>query len=86
MNQFSGLKLLEEREGEGQPAQKGDRLVYNIRVFLNKGDEVPLNEIQAKHLPAEMVRVEGGVRFVSHNQSYSDGARRLVESSRHCRV
>lgn len=66
MKQVSGLKLLEEREGEGQPAQKGDRLVYNIRVFLNKGDEVPLNEIQATHLPAEMVRVEGGVRFVDH--------------------
>ena len=54
-------------EGEGTPANKGDRIVFNMRLFLNKGDEVPLNETQAKHLPKEMVRVEEGVTFIDHS-------------------
>src|SRR5581483_9809753 len=37
----SGLKLLEEREGTGEPAGKGDRVVYNLRTYLNRGEEVP---------------------------------------------
>lgn len=66
MKRLSGLELLEEREGEGRHAQKGDRVVYNSKLFLNKGDEVRLNETQATHLPKEMIRVEGGVTFVDH--------------------
>jgi FKBP-type peptidyl-prolyl cis-trans isomerase len=66
MKRMSGLKLLEEREGEGRPAQKGDRVVYNTRLFLNQGDEVPLNDIQAKQLPADMVRVDGETTFIDH--------------------
>jgi FKBP-type peptidyl-prolyl cis-trans isomerase len=66
MNRLSGLKLIEEREGEGKPAQKGDRVVYNTRLYLNQGDEVPLNDIQAKQLPANMVRVDGGTTFIDH--------------------
>jgi FKBP-type peptidyl-prolyl cis-trans isomerase len=66
MKRLSGLKLLEEREGEGKSAQKGDRVVYNIRIFLNRGDEVALNEIRAKHLPKDMVRVEGATTFIDH--------------------
>jgi FKBP-type peptidyl-prolyl cis-trans isomerase len=66
MKRLNGLKLIEEREGEGQPAQKGDRVVYNMRLFLNKGDEVPLNVKQAEHLPKEMIRVEEGVKFIDH--------------------
>jgi hypothetical protein len=49
--------LLEEQEGAGRPAQKGDRVLFHMRLFLNRGDEVPLNETQAKHLPREMIRV-----------------------------
>jgi FKBP-type peptidyl-prolyl cis-trans isomerase len=67
MKRLSGLKLLEEREGEGTPANKGDRVVYNTRIFLNQGDEVSLNAKQAKHLPKEMVRVEGRVTFIDHS-------------------
>lgn len=67
MKRLSGLKLLEERKGEGTPANKGDRVVYNTRIFLNQGDEVPLNAKQAEHLPKEMVRVEGGVTFIDHS-------------------
>jgi FKBP-type peptidyl-prolyl cis-trans isomerase (trigger factor) len=66
MKRVSGLKLLEDRTGEGRPAQKGDPVVFNARLFLNKGDEVPLNEKQAQHFPQEMVRVEGGATFVNH--------------------
>ena len=66
MQRLSGLTLLEEREGEGRLAQKGGRVVYNTKIFLNQGDEVPLNELQAKQLPKEMVRVEDGVTLIDH--------------------
>jgi len=64
MKRLSGLKLLEEREGEGRPANKGDRVMFHMRLFLNKGDEVPLNETQARLLPKEMIRVVDGLTFV----------------------
>lgn len=66
MKRLSGIKLLEEREGEVRAAQKGDHVVYNTRIFLNKGEEVALNVRQAEHLPKEMIRVENGVTFVDH--------------------
>ena len=66
MKPLSGIKLLEEREGFGTPAKKGDRVAYNTRIFLNQGDEVPLNDIQAKQLPKEMVRAEDGVTLIDH--------------------
>ena len=52
MKKTSGLKLLDEREGSGTPAKKGD--------------EVLLNEKQAEHLPKEMVHVEDGVMLIDH--------------------
>ena len=66
MKRLGGVKLLDDREGEGQPAQKGDRVIYNVRLFLNKGEEVPLNASQAEHLPKQMLRIEGNVTFVDH--------------------
>ncbi len=66
MKRVSGIKLLEEREGVGAPARKGDRVVYNVRIFLNGGDEVPFNERQAAHLPGHMIRHDSGHRFVDH--------------------
>ena len=62
----SGIKLLDEREGTGEPAKKGDRLVYNFKIFLNKGDEVLLYERQADYLPEKMIRTEDGNRFIDH--------------------
>jgi len=62
----SGIKLLDEREGTGEPAKKGDRIVYNFRIFLNKGDEVLLYERQADYLPEKMIRTENGNRFIDH--------------------
>ena len=63
----SGIKLLEEREGTGAPAGKGDRVVYNLRIYLNRGEEVPINDRQAVHLPKEMIRTdEAGRPLVDH--------------------
>ena len=61
------IELLEEICGAGEPAKKGDRVVYNIRIFLNKGDEVPINERQVSlGLPADAIRQEGGQVFINH--------------------
>ena len=64
MKRISGLKLLDEREGDGPSAHKGDRVMFHMRLFLNKGDEILLNETQAKHLPKEMIRVKDGRTFI----------------------
>ena len=61
-----GIRLLEEREGTGAPAGKGARVVYNLRIFLNRGEEVELNERQAEHLPSTMVRNDDGRAFIDH--------------------
>ena len=66
MKAKSGIKLLDDREGSGEPAKKGDKVIYNVRIHLNKGDEVPLNERQAEFLPAGMLRTENGRRLVDH--------------------
>ena len=81
MKRMSGLTLLDEREGAGAPAQKGDRVVYNTRMFLNQGDEVPLNDVQAQRLPKDMVRVEAGVTFVDHTMVL--GRRRAIAGVEH---
>ena len=61
-----GIRLLEEREGAGAPASKGARVVYNLRIFLNKGKEVELNEQQTEHFPQSMVRNDDGRSFIDH--------------------
>ena len=66
MKAKSGIKLLDDREGSGEPAKKGDKVIYNVRIHLNKGDEVPLNERQAEFLPASMLRTENGRPLVDH--------------------
>jgi len=81
MKRINGLKLLDEREGAGTPAKKGDRVVYNSKLFLNKGDEVPLNAKLAGCLPKEMFRVEGGVTFIDHNVVL--GRRRVIAGVEH---
>jgi FKBP-type peptidyl-prolyl cis-trans isomerase len=62
----SGIKLLDEREGEGEPAKAGDSIIYNVKIFLNKGDEVPANQRQAQHLPQEMIRTVDGYHYIDH--------------------
>ena len=81
MNLKRGIKLLEEHEGIGEPVKKGDRVVYNLRMFLNQGEEVPLNERQAEHLPAEMIRTIEGDRLVDHRTTL--GSREAIAGVEH---
>jgi len=62
----SGIELIEEFVGRGPAAARGDTVVFNWRVFLNRGDEVPLNDMQAPVVPPETIRVESGRRLVDH--------------------
>ena len=66
MKRTRGIKLLEDVEGSGPAAEKGDQIVYNLRIFLNGGDEVPLNERQAEQLPGHMIRTVDGYRYIDH--------------------
>jgi FKBP-type peptidyl-prolyl cis-trans isomerase (trigger factor) len=81
MKRLSGLKLLDEREGEGQPVQNGDRVIYNCRIFLNKGDEVTLNAKQVDQLPKDMIRVVGGELFVDRKTVL--GSRQTIAGVEH---
>lgn len=38
-----GIDLLDDRAGDGSAAGRGDTVVYNCRIFLNRGDEVLVN-------------------------------------------
>jgi len=38
--------------------------MFHMRIFLNKGDEIPLNQTQANYLPKEMIWVVDGITFV----------------------
>ncbi len=84
MRRFSGLKLIEEREGDGRPAQKGDRVGYNMRLFLNRGDEVPPNEKQAEHLPKEMVRLVDGRSVI--DRTVMLGRREVIAGVEHALI
>ena len=62
----SGLEILEDRMGTGPAASKGDYVTYNVRIFLNRGDEVHLNEAQVQDMPDERVRHENGKVLIDH--------------------
>ena len=81
MKHLSGLKLLEEREDEGTPANKGDRVVCNSRLFLNKRDEVLLSPKLAEYIPKEMFRVEGGITFIDDTAVL--GSRQVIAGIEH---
>ncbi len=69
MKKVSGIKILEEIEGQGPEAVKGDKVTYNIKIFLNKGDEVPLNHQLVERLPEHMIHIirkEGDYNFIDH--------------------
>jgi FKBP-type peptidyl-prolyl cis-trans isomerase len=70
----SGLEILEDREGDGEAAGKGDAVIYNVRIFLNRGDEVPINEKHAEYgLPS---REELGRVLIDHRTVL--GQRRVI--------
>src|SRR5579859_7532607 len=62
----SGITLLAEIEGQGPPALRGDRVLFNWKIWLNRGEEVPINTIQAQHVSEHMVRTEAGEKLVDH--------------------
>ena len=62
----SGIKLLADLEGQGPPAAKGDRVVFNMKIWLNRGEEVPLNAVQAQHVPEQMIRKVGEEKLIDH--------------------
>lgn len=69
MKKVSGIKILKEIEGLGPEAVKGDSLTYNVKIFLNKGEEVPLNQQLVQRLPDHMmhiVRKDGDYNFIDH--------------------
>ena len=68
MQLAKGIRLLDEKVGTGRPAQKGDLVIYNARIFLNKGDEVTHDQRSI-----DMYGLNGRIRSV-------DG-RRLIDHS-----
>ena len=68
MKRTPGLTLLEETEGIGPAASKGDLVVYNFRVFLNKGDEVEVNEVQDRDKwPLKMLSEVDGKMLINYH-------------------
>jgi hypothetical protein len=77
----SGITLLAELEGHGAPAAKDDRVIYNMKIWLNRGDEVPLNAVQAESLPEPMIRNVNGEKLVDHTATL--GTREVVAGIEH---
>jgi hypothetical protein len=73
-----GITLLTEVEGQGPPAARGNRIIFNIEIWLNRSDEVPLNAIQVQHVPEQMVRSVAGEKPVDHTATLE---KREVERS-----
>ncbi len=84
MKQLSGLTLLEEREGDGRVVQIADRVVYNVRLYLNKGDEVLLNEKQVKYVPKEKIRIQDGVTLI--DRTVTLGRREVMAGIEHALI
>ncbi len=67
MKLSSGLEILENEEGSGSVAESGDTIVYNVRIFLNHGDEVPINDARAQRgVGDERVRRENEQTLIDH--------------------
>jgi hypothetical protein len=72
MNIKRGLRLLEEKTGSGsETAKEGDHVVFNLRMYLNRGQEILINEMSdvvrenfKQHHP-ETFTTEEGYDFVN---------------------
>ena len=63
----SGLEILEDQDGTGARARSGDTIIYNARIFLNRGDEVPMNEAgPERRIPEDRIRHENDQVFIDH--------------------
>ena len=64
---LKGIELLEERAGQGRPAEKGDEVTYNARMFLRRGDEVTFDSesiaCYGEHLDTQSI---DGNELVNH--------------------
>ncbi len=73
----SGLEILENHEGSGPIAEAGLTIIYNVRIYLNRGDEIPLDEIQAKQgIPDEQIRRENDQIFIDRTSTL--GKRQVI--------
>ncbi len=81
MKRLSGLRLLEEQEGEGREAQQGDHVIYNSRMFLNNGEEVRIQEAQIRSLPKDVIRVVDGTTLIDHKTRL--GSRQMIAGVEH---
>ncbi len=62
-----GIELLDEVVGEGPVAEKGDRVTYNARFFLRRGDDVtPDAEILSRARAHCVSRFVDGVKLIDH--------------------
>ena len=84
MKRLSGLTLLDERAGAGRAAQKGDQVVYNMRLYLNKGDEVLLNEKQMEHVPKAQIRIQDGITLI--DRTVTLGRREVMAGVEHALI
>lgn len=73
MNMKKGIKVLEEIEGNGPVAERGDNIVYNLRAYLSQGDEIPLNalskkdRVNIKKYHPELINEDNGYEFFNHS-------------------
>lgn len=81
MKRLSGLRLLEEQAGEGREAQQGDYVIYNSRTFLNKGEEVRIQDEQIRSLPKDVFRVVGNAVLLDHTTRL--GSRQTIAGVEH---
>ena len=90
MEPQSGLRLLDEREGAGPGAGRGDRVIYHLRAFLEDGTEIPFNALSAEdrahalaHHPSSLT-VADGFEFINfHTRLGSSEACEGVEHALH---
>lgn len=83
-----GIRLLDETIGAGPMAEKGDNLIYNIRAFLNKGEEITINTLnkdereRIKEQYHKIIHEQDGYEFINfHAQLGRRQARPGVEYS-----
>ena len=81
MKRLSGYTLLVEQAGNGPVAKHGDRVIYNMRLYLNKGDEVPLNERQLESVLSERIRIQDGVKLI--DRTITLGRREVIAGVEH---
>ena len=81
MKRLSGYTLLVEQAGNGPVAKHGNRVIYNMRLYLNKGDEVPLNERQLEFVSSERTRIQDGARLI--DRTVTLGRREVIAGVEH---